>query len=71
MKKGAKEITLRPRHEFQPKIVKSPLFDKDLGKVTGFIMTCKLYIRMKMRKELVEEQVHYILTYIQKELVDV
>jgi len=27
------------------------------SKVAGFIMACKLYIRMRMKEELVEEQI--------------
>ena len=33
-------------------------------------MICKLYIRMKIRKNTVEEQVHWILMYIQEGLTD-
>ena len=38
-------------------VAKSQIFDSMSSKVAGFIMACKLYIRMKLRKELVEEQV--------------
>jgi len=40
------------------------LFDKDPEKMAGFIIAWKLYIRMRMRKKLVEKQAHWILTYI-------
>ena len=33
-------------------------------------MVCKLYIRMKIREEAVEEQIQWILSYVQEELVD-
>jgi len=33
------------------------VFDGSHGKVLGFIMACKLYIRMKIREEAVEEQI--------------
>ena len=34
-------------------------------------MACKLYIRMRLREELVERQVQQILSYVQGEVVDV
>jgi len=42
-------------------------FDGTLSKVTEFIMVYKLYIKMKLRKESVEEQVQWVLSYIQGE----
>ena len=41
------------------------------SRVTGFIMACKLYIRIKMREELVEGQVQWILSYMQEGAADV
>ena len=37
-------------------VSKPQIFDGMSSKVTGFIMACKLYIRMKLREEPVEEQ---------------
>jgi len=34
-------------------MAKPPLFDGDAEKVVGFV-TCKLYLRIKMREEIVE-----------------
>ena len=36
-------------------VVKPQIFDGMTSKVTGFISACKLYIRMKLREEPVEE----------------
>ena len=38
-------------------VVKLQIFDGTAARVAGFITACKLYIRMKMREELVERQV--------------
>ena len=52
-------------------MAKPLLFDRDTEKVVRFIIVCKLYIKMRMRKEIVEKQVQWILIYIQKESVDI
>ena len=38
-------------------IAKSQIFDGMISNVAGFISACKLYIRMRLRKEPVERQV--------------
>jgi len=45
-------------------VAKPQIFDGISSKVAGFIMACKLYIRMRMRKEPVKEQVQWILSYV-------
>ena len=52
-------------------MAKPLLFDGDLEKVAGFVTACKLYIRIKMRKKSVKEQIHWILIYVQRESTDV
>ena len=47
------------------KVAKPQIFDSTSSKVTGFIMACKLYIRIKMREEPVKGQVQWILSYVQ------
>jgi len=39
-------------------VVKPLIFDRTTSKIAGFIIACKLYIRMRMREESVEEQMH-------------
>ena len=53
------------------KVAKPQIFDGMSSKVAGFIMVGKLYIRMKLREELVEEQVQWILSYVQGGTADV
>jgi len=38
-------------------MAKLPTFSGKTGKILGFLIACRLFIRMKMRKNLVEEQV--------------
>jgi len=38
-------------------VVKPQIFDGISSKIVEFIMACKLYIKMKLREELVEGQV--------------
>jgi len=52
-------------------VAKLQIFDSMSLKVAGFITTCKLYIRMKLREESVEGQVQWILSYMQEGTVDV
>ena len=52
-------------------VAKQAIFNGKAGKVGGFIMACKLFIRMKLRGMSVEEQVQWVLSYVQGGLADV
>ena len=52
-------------------VAKLAIFNGEAGKVGGFIMACRLYIKMKLRGNTVEEQVQWVLTYVQGGAADV
>jgi len=52
-------------------VAKPAIFNGEAGRVGGFIMACRLYIKMKLRENMVEEQVQWVLTYVQGGSADV
>ena len=52
-------------------VAKPAIFNGEVGKVEGFITACRLYLRMKMRGNMVEEQVQWVLSYVQGGSADV
>ena len=47
------------------------IFNGEAGKVGGFVTACRLYLRMKMREAMVEEQVFWVLSHVQGGSADV
>jgi len=52
-------------------MAKLAIFNGEAGKVGGFIIACRLFLRMKLRGAMVEEQVQWVLSYVQGGLADV
>jgi len=46
------------------------MFDRTTSNISGFLMVCKLYIRIKMRNTIVREQVQWVLSYMQEGSAD-
>jgi len=52
-------------------VAKPAIFNGEAEKVGGFIMACRLFVRMKMRGNTVEEQVQWVLSYVQEGSADI
>jgi len=53
-----------PNIGFNIEVVMPLVFNGETEKVGGFVMVCKLYLRMRMRGTMVEEQIQWILLYV-------
>jgi len=55
----------------QMEVAKPAIFSGEAGRIGGFITACRLYIKMRLRGNTVEEQVQWVLTYVQGGSADV
>jgi len=68
---GEEKVTRESNTRFNIEMAKPSVFSKEAGKVEGFIVACKLYLRMKIKEGTIEKQIQWILSYIQGELANV
>ena len=54
---GVEVVALRPNTRSNVDMAKPLIFNRDITKVSDFIIVCRLYIRMKIRDNLVEKQI--------------
>ena len=52
-------------------VAKLAIFNREAERVGGFITVYRLYIKMKLRGNTVEEQIQWVLTYVQGGSADV
>jgi len=52
---GAERGVAEVNRSYQMEVAKPAIFSEEAGKVGGFIMAYRLYLRMKMREATVEE----------------
>ena len=52
-------------------VAKPAIFNGEAGRIGGFITACRLYIKMRLRGNTVEEQIQWVLTYVQGGSADV
>ena len=53
VERGVAEVN----RSYQIEVAKPAIFSREAGKAGGFIIVCRLYLRMKIREVTVEEQV--------------
>ena len=68
---GAERGVAEVNRGYQMEVAKPAIFSGEAGKAGGFIIACRLYLRIKIREATVEEQVQWVLSYVQGGSADV
>jgi len=68
---GAAGETMGSNMGSHMEVAKPAIFNRETAKVGGFITACRLFVRMKLRESTVEEQVQWVLSYVQGGSADV
>jgi len=68
---GGERGAVGPNMGSHMEVAKPAIFNGEAGRVGGFIMACRLYIKMRLRGNMVEEQMQWALTYVQGGSADV
>jgi len=58
-------VAPRPNTESNTEVAKLQVFDGTARKFLRFLMSCRLFIRMKIKGDAMEDQIQWILSYIQ------
>ena len=61
---GTGGVTMESNSGPYMEVAKPAIFNGEAGKVGGFIMACRLFLRMKLRGATVEKQVQWVLSYV-------
>jgi len=68
---GGEREAVGPNTGSHMEVAKPAIFNGEAERVGGFITACRLYIKMKLRENTVEEQIQWVLTYVQGGSADV
>ena len=68
---GGERGAVGPNTGSHMEMAKLAIFNGEAERVGGFITACRLYIKMKLRGNTVEEQIQWVLTYVQGGSADV
>ena len=68
---GGERGAVGPNTGSHMEVAKPAIFNGEAERVGGFITACRLYIKMKLRGNMVEEQIQWVLTYVQGGSADV
>ena len=54
----------RPNTRSNVEVAKPQTFNGKAEKVSEFLTACRLYIRIRMREVIIEEQIQWVLSYV-------